>query len=100
MTTRSIDKKNARTGGGDDLPSESNTSGEQKSPAHKEGGSEWTRDVLDAIIREAKGGSVKHQELFLKYRQHFDAAHGDEDPTEIVYEARFIDDTAKDPEDL
>ena len=43
---------------------------------------------------------MKHQELFLKYRQHFNASDGDEDLTEIVYEARFVDDTTKDPEDI
>jgi len=100
MTTRSTDKKKTHTGEGNDLPSESKKSGEQKSPTQKKGGSEWTRDVLDAIIREAKGGSVKHQELFLKYRNHFDAPDGDEDPSEIIYEARFVDDTTEDPETL
>ena len=85
---------------GSDSSSELKRSGERKSPVKKGGGSEWTRDVLDAIIREAKAGSVKHQELFLKYRSHFDATDGDEDPNEIIYEARFVDDKAKDPEAL
>ncbi|MBN1882356.1 MAG: hypothetical protein JW885_09300 [Deltaproteobacteria bacterium] len=100
MTIRSTDKKNTHTGGEHDLPSKSKHTGKQTSPTHKKGGTDWTRDVLDAIIREAKGGSVKHQELFLKYRQHFNASDGDEDLTEIVYEARFVDDTTKDPEDI
>ena len=100
MTTRSTDDKRTRTGGGNVSPPETKTSGERRSPVHTKGGSEWTRDVLDAIIREAKAGSVKHQELFLKYRNHFDLPDGDEDPAEIVYEARFVDDTAEDPEAL
>ena len=100
MTTRSTDKSRSYTREGIDSPSESRKSGEQKSPARGKGGSEWTRDVLSAIIREARGGSVKHQELFLKYKNHFDLPDGEEDPSEIIYEARFVDDTTKDPEAL
>lgn len=100
MTTRSTDEKHPRTDGGSDSPFETKKFGERRSPIHSRSGSEWTRDVLDAIIREAKAGSVKHQELFLKYRNHFDLPDGDEDPMEIVYEARFVDDTAEDPEAL
>jgi len=100
MTTRSTDEREIRTGKGNDSPSETEKTGKRRSPARKRVGSEWTRDVLDAIIREAKGGSVKHQELFLKYRNHFNPPDGDDDPTEIVYEARFVDDKTKDPETL
>jgi hypothetical protein len=36
----------------------------------------------------------------LKYRNHFDLPDEDEDPTEIVYEAHFVDDKKEDPEAL
>jgi hypothetical protein len=100
MTTRSTDEKTTHPDGNGELFSESNESGERKSPARKQGGTEWTRNVLDAIIREAMAGSVKHQELFLKYKNHFDLPDGEDDPTETIYEAHFVDDTPEDPEAL
>ena len=100
MTNRFTDEKHSHHEGGNDFPTEGGRSEERTLRKERKDGTEWTRDVLDAIIREAKAGSVKHQELFLKYRNHFDLACGDEDPTEIVYEAHFIDDKAEDPEAL
>jgi len=100
MTTRSTEEKKAHPDGKDELSSELNESGDLKSPTRAPGGTEWTRNVLDAIIREAMAGSVKHQELFLKYKNHFDLPDGEDDPTEIIYEAHFVDDTPEDPEAL
>jgi len=59
-------------------------------------GRSWKEDkkkVLESIIEEAKKGDIKHQELYLKYIDHFlGGDNGDED---VIYTAEFIDDEKK-----
>lgn len=51
-------------------------------------GTDDEKEVLDAILREAKKGSVKHQELYLKYIDIF----GEREEGDIIYEAEFVND--------
>jgi len=54
---------------------------------------EEKRKVLESIIEEAKKGDIKHQELYLKYIDHFlGGNNGDE---EVIYTAEFVDDEKK-----
>jgi hypothetical protein len=59
-------------------------------------GRSWKEDkkkVLESIIEEAKKGGIKHQELYLKYIDHFlGGDNGDED---VIYTAEFVDDEKK-----
>lgn len=55
------------------------------------------KKVLKTIVRQAKKGEAKQQELYLKYIDLFGRAGGDEEDEEVVYETEFVDD--KDKED-
>ena len=55
------------------------------------------KGVLKAIVRQAKKGEAKQQELYLKYIDVFSKTGKDEDDEEVVYETEFVDD--KDKED-
>ena len=61
------------------------------------------KGVLKTIVRQAKKGEVKQQELFLKYIEVF-SDYGKEDKDEdVIYDVEFVDDqeeeNTKDEED-
>jgi len=56
----------------------------------KKGESEEAENVLKVIFEEAKKGSIKHQELYLKYIDLFVGNRGED--RDVIYEATFVDD--------
>ncbi len=61
------------------------------------------KGVLKTIVRQAKKGEVKQQELFLKYIDVFSDFGKEDKDEEIIYDVEFVDDdeeeTTKDEED-
>ena len=53
------------------------------------------KGVLKTIVRQAKKGEAKQQELYLKYIDVFNKTGKDEDDEEVVYETEFVDDKDK-----
>lgn len=79
----------------EDLEQKGDKGSPKTTEKHKKGRS-WKEDkkkVLESIIEEAKKGDIKHQELYLKYIDHFlGGDNGDED---VIYTAEFVDDEKK-----
>ncbi|GEM_PF-3342719 len=109
MTKKSEEKmvKGRKKGGGgrgdlhenDRLPADRAASGmdEGNGADGNENNGDNGKGVLKAIVRQAKKGEAKQQELYLKYIDVFSKTGKDEDDEEVVYETEFVDD--KDKED-
>ncbi|MBN1572669.1 MAG: hypothetical protein JW984_05660 [Deltaproteobacteria bacterium] len=107
MTKRNEEKmvKRGKKGGekrgdlheGDLLPEDKAVSGkmDENGADINEDNDDNGRGVLKTIVRQAKKGEAKQQELYLKYIDVFSKTGKDEEDEEVVYETEFVDDKDK-----